>query len=192
MQLTQRNFHAFLYDCDGTLAENMHLHKAAFVKAAAPYDIDLDDSIIDELAGWPTPRVAEEIARRYGKEFDSARFSEEKSAIFLEEFLVKTEPKSFVVEHLRRHHGKLKIGVVTGGRRSTVSKTLEVIGVDRYLDVLVCAGETERGKPFPDPFLAAAEQLGVPPEACMVFEDADAGVQGAISAGMKWVRVDQI
>ena len=59
-------------------------------------------------------------------------------------------------------------------------------------EVMVCAGETERGKPYPDPFLAAAEQLGVDPARCMVFEDGDAGVQSAIAAGMKWVRVDQL
>ena len=101
-------------------------------------------------------------------------------------------PIDFVVEHLKNHVGKVKIGVVSGGSRSTVSKTLKVIGVDKYLDVLVCAGETERGKPYPDPFLKAAEILGVPPELCMVFEDGDPGVEAAERAGMKWVRVDKI
>ena len=57
---------------------------------------------------------------------------------------------------------------------------------------LVCAGETERGKPYPDPFLMAAEKLGVKPEECFVFEDGDPGVQAAKAAGMQWVRVDQI
>ena len=60
------------------------------------------------------------------------------------------------------------------------------------VEVLVCAGETPRGKPYPDPFLAAAEKLGVAPEACMVFEDGNAGVQAAAAAGMKWIRIDKI
>ncbi|HEX2535611.1 MAG TPA: HAD-IA family hydrolase [Chitinophagaceae bacterium] len=192
LSLTRGDYQAFLYDCDGTLAENVHLHKAAFVKAAAAYGITLDDAIVDELAGWPTVKVAEEISRRYGVTFDPVTFAHEKSAIFVDEFLVHTEPKPFVVEHLKRHHGKLKIGVVSGGRRSTVTRTLEVLGLEPLLDVIVCAGETERGKPYPDPFLAAARALGVPPEACMVFEDANAGVQAAESAGMKWVRVDRL
>lgn len=190
--LTQGDYKAFLYDCDGTLADNMASHKAAFVKVAAQYGIELDDAIIDELAGWPTVLVAGEIARRYQTEFDPLHFSKQKSGIYVEQFIEQTLPIPFVVEHLKRHIGKVKIGVVSGGSRSTVSKTLEVIGVSPYLDVLVCAGETERGKPYPDPFLLAADQLGVRPEECMVFEDGDPGVRAAESAGMKWIRVDKI
>lgn len=191
-QLTEGSYKAFLYDCDGTLADNMHSHKAAFVKVAGNYDIDLDDQLIDELAGWPTPLIAKEIAKRYKTSFDPLLFAEQKSSVYKEEFVAKTQPIPFVVEHLKRAYGKLKIGVVSGGSRGTVTKTLHVIGVDKYLDVLVCAGETERGKPYPDPFLAAAAQLGVKPEECMVFEDGDPGVQAAKSAGMKWIRVDQL
>lgn len=190
--LTQGPYKAFLYDCDGTLADNMASHKAAFVKVAAQYGIELDDTLIDELAGWPTVLVAGEIARRYQAEFDPLHFSTQKSAVYIEQFIEQTLPIPFVVEHLRRHVGKLKIGVVSGGSRNTVSKTLQVIGVYEHLDVLVCAGETERGKPYPDPFLQAAEKLGVKPEECIVFEDGDPGVQAAESAGMKWIRVDKI
>lgn len=191
-QLSQGPYKAFLYDCDGTLADNMHSHKAAFVKVAAQYDIVLDEAIVDELAGWPTPLVAQEIARRYKTVFDNDEFAREKSKLYLEEFIDSTRPIAFVVEHLKQNREKVKIGVVSGGSRSTVSKTLHVIGVDRYLDVLVCAGETKRGKPYPDPFLAAAAHLGVQPEECLVFEDGDPGVQAAERAGMKWIRVDKI
>lgn len=191
-QLTQGEYKAFLYDCDGTLADNMASHKAAFVKVAAQYGIELDDALIDELAGWPTVLVAGEIAKRYNTEFDPLHFSRQKSAVFIEQFIEQTLPIPYVVEHLKRNVGKVKIGVVSGGSRTTVTKTLAVIGMDRYLDVLVCAGETERGKPYPDPFLLAADKLGVKPEECLVFEDGDPGVQAAQSAGMKWIRVDKI
>lgn len=191
-QLTAGPYKAFLYDCDGTLADNMHSHKAAFIKVAGSYNIDLDISIIDELAGWPTFLIAEEISRRYKTEFDPLAFAEQKSMVYKDEFVSQTQPIPFVVEHLKRAHGQKKIGVVSGGSRHTVSITLNVIGVDRYLDVLVCAGETERGKPYADPFLFAAAQLGVKPEECIVFEDGNPGVQAATAAGMKWIRVDKI
>jgi HAD superfamily hydrolase (TIGR01509 family) len=136
--------------------------------------------------------VAEEIIRRYQVSFDTADFAKRKSSLFVEEFIEQTLPIDFVVQHLKAHVGKQKIGVVSGGSRSTVTKTLSVIGVDRYLDVLVCAGETERGKPFPDPFLKAAAMLGVEPHECLVFEDGDPGVEAAEQAGMKWIRIDRI
>jgi HAD superfamily hydrolase (TIGR01509 family) len=191
-QLSQGNYKAFLYDCDGTLADNMHAHKAAFVKVAANHQIQLNDAIIDELAGWPTILVAEEISKRYNVSFNAIDFSKLKSQVFIEEFIADTKPVQFVVDHLKNHIGKIKIGVVSGGSRSTVTKTLSVIGIDSMIDVLVCAGETPKGKPYPDPFLLAAEKLGVSPEECLVFEDGDPGVQAAEAAGMKWIRVDKI
>lgn len=191
--LTSGDFQAFLYDCDGTLADNMKAHTAAYVEVAqSRYDIDLDGAIIDELAGWPTVQVCEEIGRRYNRVFDPTQFASAKSQLFYDKYIQETKPVDFVLRHLIDHAGKIKIGVVSGGRRTTVTRTLGILGVTHLVETMVCAGETERGKPFADPFLAAAEQLGVDPARCMVFEDGDAGVQSAIAAGMKWVRVDQL
>lgn len=186
-------YKALLYDVDGTLANNMAAHKAAYVAAAAVHGIDnLNDDIVQELAGWPTVDVAAEIGRRYERDIDVLAFARTKSGIFVEEFIQQTEPIDYVLQHLLEHVGKKKIGIVSGGSRATVSITLDVIKVTGKFETLVCAGETPEGKPSPQPFLLAAEQLGVAPKDCLVFEDGDPGVQGAIAAGMGWVRIDQI
>jgi len=54
---------------------------------------------------------------------------------------------------------------------------------------VVTADDVVHGKPSPDMFLLAASKLGVAPERCLVFEDAEPGIQGALAAGMKVVRV---
>lgn len=195
-QLTQigrkKNYKAFLYDCDGTLADNMHAHRAAYQKAAAKFGIDLDTAIIDELAGWPTPLIAQEINKRYGTDVPPIDFAALKSTIFFDDFIEQTLPVEFVVHHLKNHIGEVRIGVVSGGSRKTVTRTLTVIGLIDHIEVLVCADDTERGKPYADPFLSAARQLGVAPHDCLVFEDGDPGVQSAVAAGMDWVRIDKI
>ncbi|MFB2117623.1 HAD family hydrolase [Parapedobacter sp. 2B3] len=188
----KKDYKAFLYDCDGTLADNMHAHKAAYEKAAAKFDIALDTAIIDELAGWPTPLIAQEINKRYETDLSPIEFATLKSSIFFEDFIAQTLPVEFVVHHLRNHIGRVRIGVVSGGSRKTVTRTLTVIGLIDDIEVLVCADDTERGKPYADPFLSAAKQLGVAPHDCLVFEDGNPGVQGAIAAGMDWVRIDKI
>jgi HAD superfamily hydrolase (TIGR01509 family) len=190
--LSSGDYKAFLYDCDGTLADNMSAHKEAFVRVAADFNIDLDDSIIDELAGCPTHIVAQAISDRYQKVFDLERFVQQKREVFITEFIQYTKPIQFVVDHLKSHSSGKKIGVVSGGNRATVLKTLTVLGIIDMIDVLVCAGETPNGKPYPDPFLLAAEKLGVPPGQCLVFEDGEPGVQAAEAAGMKWIRVDKV
>ena len=188
----QKNYKAFLYDCDGTLADNMHAHKAAYKKAAATFGITLNTAIIDELAGWPTPLIAQEINKQYGTDVPPADFATLKSTIFFDDFIEQTLPVEFVVRHLKNHIGKVRIGVVSGGSRKTVTRTLTVIGLIGDIEVLVCANDTERGKPYADPFLKAARQLGVAPHDCLVFEDGDPGVRAATAAGMDWVRIDKI
>lgn len=191
-QQSEGDFHAFLYDCDGTLADNMGAHKDAYKAVAKEFGIDLDVRVIDEFAGWPTFAVAEGIRTKYAAGFEVADFVREKNALFEGTYINETKPIHFVVEHLKQHAGKVRIGVVSGSDRHAVAKTLGLLGISELVEVMVCAGETPHGKPFPDPFLSAASQLGVEPARCLVFEDGDAGVRAAEAAGMKWIRIDKV
>lgn len=186
------NFKAYLYDCDGTLADNMGAHKETYIKVAADKGVVIDGDIIDELAGWPILNVIEEINKRYRTNFDPQEFKELKYKLFLDKYIDDTLPVEFVVDHLKAHAKTVRIGVVSGSSRKAVERTLQVLRIDHLIEVIVCAGETLRGKPYPDPFLKAAELLGVPPKDCLVLEDGAAGVTAAEAAGMKWVRVDQL
>ncbi len=190
--LSAGDFKAFLYDCDGTLADNMGLHKKAWVHVAAQQGVYIQDSIIDEFAGLPVPDVVVEINKRYNSNLPPEKFAEDREELFLNEYQQQTQPVEYVVNHLKAHKGKVKIGVVSGSKRSAVEKTLEILGIAGLPETMVCAGETPKGKPFPDPFLLAAEKLGVLPEECLVFEDGDAGTKAAEAAGMKWVRIDKV
>ncbi|WP_118950591.1 HAD family hydrolase [Taibaiella helva] len=190
--LTRGDYQAFLYDCDGTLADNMQAHKDSYVKTAAEFGFTLDPAVIDELAGWPTVEVVSEIGRRYNVALDPDVFGSRKGRIFFDEYIAHTQPVSYVVDHLKQHAGRVKIGVVSGGRRATVERTLNILGIAGLIDTIVCASETLKGKPFPDPFLKAAAALNVAPEHCMVFEDGEPGVQAAIAAGMSYVRIDKL
>jgi HAD superfamily hydrolase (TIGR01509 family) len=190
--LSQGDFKAFLYDCDGTLADTMPMHKQSYVRLAAQEGVFIEDAIIDEFAGLPVNDVVEQINKRYNAGLNPVSFAEDREQLFLNEYLPKTQPVTYVVNHLKAHAGKVKIGVVSGSKRGAVEKTLQILGIAHIPQVLVCAGETPRGKPFPDPFLAAAEKLGVLPQECLVFEDADAGTKAAEAAGMRWVRIDKV
>lgn len=191
-ELTAGDYQAFLYDCDGTLADNMAAHTESYVDAAKEHDVIFDPTIIDELAGWPIANVVEEINSRYNCSLVPAVFKARKAEIFASKYLEEIQPVEHVVAHLRANAGKKRIAVVSGGDTEAIERTLEVLGIRELVEVLVCAGDTERGKPYPDPFLKAAERLGVAPERCLVFEDGRPGVQAAEAAGMHWVRVDQL
>ncbi|MVN92061.1 HAD family hydrolase [Mucilaginibacter aquatilis] len=192
VKLSQNDFDAFLYDCDGTLADNMPAHTETYIKVAAEQGVVIDGTIIDEFAGLPIINVVEKINERYQSTFIPEEFKAAKYKLFLEEYIEQTQPIDYVANHLKNHAGQVRIAVVSGSSRIAVEKTLQILGIDHLVEVLVCAGETPNGKPFPDPFLKAAELLGVAPERCLVFEDGNAGTQAADAAGMPWVRIDKL
>jgi HAD superfamily hydrolase (TIGR01509 family) len=66
---------------------------------------------------------------------------------------------------------------------------LEVKGLASLFPVVVTANDVVHGKPAPDTFLLAAKRMGVSPAGCLVFEDAEFGIQAAEAASMQWVRV---
>ena len=76
--------------------------------------------------------------------------------------------------------------VVTSGGRAIATARMASAGLVPA-DVLVTSEDVERGKPFPDPYLLAAQRLGVPPERCAVFEDAPAGIAAARAAGVETI-----
>ncbi len=191
-RLSEGDYQAFLYDCDGTLTDNMPAHTQSYVETAKEHHVVFDPKIIDELAGWPIVNVVEEINLRYRTAMVPEDFRIRKAQIYKERFLEKITPIDYVVDHLKANAGKMHIGVVSGGDRAGIERTLEILGIRHLVEVLICSGDTAKGKPFADPFLKAAELLGVDPKRCLVFEDGVPGILAAEAAGMHWIRVDQL
>jgi HAD superfamily hydrolase (TIGR01509 family) len=94
-----------------------------------------------------------------------------------------------VLAHIEDQHGRIPFAVVSGSTRDSVETSLGQLGLLDRFDAFVCAGDYAKGKPDPEPFLTAARLLGVKPEECLVFEDADVGVAAAKAAGMAVVKV---
>jgi beta-phosphoglucomutase-like phosphatase (HAD superfamily) len=105
------------------------------------------------------------------------------------EALPKLKAIPEVVEHIDAGYGRIRFAVVSGGTRNSVEASLRMLGLLEKFEVFVCAGDYQKAKPDPEPFLLAAARLGVRPEACLVFEDAEPGLEAARAAGMAAVRV---
>ena len=83
----------------------------------------------------------------------------------------------------------IPVAVVSASPRSRLRLTLEAAGLDGRFAVSVAGDDVERGKPAPDPYLAAATGLGVTPSVCVAIEDSVAGAAAATAAGMGVVAV---
>jgi beta-phosphoglucomutase-like phosphatase (HAD superfamily) len=149
------------------------------------YLFDCDGTIVDSMplhyVAWQT------VLAEWGCEFGEELFYSWGGMPVAE--IIAAVPE--VMEHIHMSHGKIPFAVVSGSTRDSVTKSLEVLGILDRFDTLVCAGDYTRSKPDPEPFLIAAERLGVKPEECLVFEDTEMGIQSAKAAGMGWVKVLQ-
>ncbi len=119
---------------------------------------------------------------------DTAAVAEEKDRAFMEQ-LDAVRPVEAVAAVALEFRGKIPMAVATGSHRELAERTLELIGMAGWFDTLVCAEDVINPKPAPDIFLEAARRLGVEPERCCVYEDADLGILGARRAGMDVVDV---
>lgn len=90
---------------------------------------------------------------------------------------------------VRRISQRLPCALVTGSSRAEAEMVLRALGIAGCFRALCCAGEYARGKPAPDPYLLAAQRLGVQPERCLAIEDAAAGIAAARAAGMYCIAV---
>ncbi|GAA3770067.1 HAD-IA family hydrolase [Terriglobus aquaticus] len=190
MLLPPGDFRAYLFDLDGTVADTMPLHFVCWNEALGLHGCSLDERQFYALAGVPVERTIEMLNEQHGLQMPARELAEYKEALFLKR-LVKLKPVEAVVAHVHEGHGRIPLAIVSGSPRASIFNSLRLLGLTDKFDVIVGAEDYAHGKPDPEPFLTAAARLGVPPEHCLVFEDADLGIEAAVAAGMQWVKVPQ-
>jgi len=191
LDLPDRNFSGYIFDCDGTLVDSMPLHfrawTASFVHNEAPWTWTEEEFYAN--AGVPDRITVQELNERYGASVDPDRVHEFKLEWY-SRHLHELEPVHAVADLARHYHRRGEpIAVASGSDLSIVEPSLEKTGLRELFEIVVTPALVERGKPAPDMFLLAAERMGVEPEDCLVFEDGQAGIDAAHAAGMSSVFV---
>lgn len=190
LKLPPGSFKAYLFDCDGTIADSMPLHYVAWKKALAEWGCEFSEDLFYAWGGMSVAEIITALNQKRGLNMPVADVAKRKEALYSENLhQLKAVPE--VLEHIEASHGRIPFAVVSGSMRDPVTASLETLKILDRFDTLVCAGDYEKSKPDPEPFLVAAKRLGVAPQDCLVFEDSDLGIQAATAAGMASVRVPQ-
>jgi beta-phosphoglucomutase family hydrolase len=177
-----------VFDCDGTIADTMPLHYEAWVAALAEHRVEFPEAMFYELAGVPTARIIEILNERHGHAMPVQETADYKEHLY-QQLLPRVVPIEPVVVLVKQYAGRLPMAVATGGTQAIVRKTLGALGLTEHFQAIVTADDVKHGKPAPDIFLESARRLGVPPESCYAFEDADLGLQAARAAGMTVIDI---
>jgi beta-phosphoglucomutase family hydrolase len=188
LKLPVGNFRAYLFDCDGTIVDSMPLHYIAWKAALGEWGCEFDEELFYAWGGKPTDVIISTLNEMNGLKMPVEALAQHKEELYFD-LLPRLKVIPEVVEHIEARHGQLPFAVVSGGRRSSVVRSLTALGLLEKFETIVGADDYTRGKPAPDAFLLAAERLGVAPADCLVFEDTEIGIQAATAAGMASVKV---
>ena len=178
---------ALLFDFNGTLSDDEGVQCAIFGELFAEQGRPIgEQEYFDELAGRSDPEIVE---RWLGAGHPAAAEVLERRAQLFRE---RAGDGSTVPPHVRdavlRAAGRARLAIVSGAARSEVETVLEAAGLDVF-DVIVSAEDVARGKPDPEGYLLALEQLGVRAADAVAIEDAPPGIAAAKAAGLRCVAV---
>ncbi len=185
------DFKAVLFDMDGTLAENAHLHHQAWeVCLLERYGYTLSKTET-KVHGGKTKAIVESLLGNVFPDDASAdEFHEYKEEKYRQIAKGKIVPVAGLLEFLDYlEHLGVKIALVTSADVKNTKFVLGDLNLESRFPIRVMGEDVKRGKPHPDPFLLGASKLGVAAEDCLVFEDSLIGVQSGSSAGARVVGV---
>jgi HAD superfamily hydrolase (TIGR01509 family) len=188
LQLPSGDFRAYLFDCDGTIVDSMPLHFIAWKKTLAEWGADFDEELFYAWGGKPPVEIIATLNQIHGLQMPVEAVAERKENLYFEQ-LPQLKPVPEVLEIIEAERGRIPFAVVSGSTRGSIIKSLTMVKMLDWFPVIVGSEDYARSKPAPDVFLAGAARLGVPPESCLVFEDAPIGIEGATAAGMASVKV---
>jgi len=188
LKLPPGSFKAYLFDCDGTVADSMPLHYVAWREALAEWNCDFEESLFYAWGGMPVTEIISTLNKNHELKMPVEQVAQRKEQLYYEN-LPQLKPVPEVLEHIELSYGQIPFAVVSGSNRESVTASLKTLKLLDRFETLVCAGEYQRSKPDPEAFLIAAERLKVSAEHCLVFEDTEMGIQAATAAGMASVKV---
>ena len=186
-------FDAVVFDLDGTLIDTESLCNVAGVEACANLGFPLSMAFFESLAGIDDRTRARLIEEHVGQPVEFAAFLAEWDRLCPLRFAQGIPLKAGAVELLDAlDSAGVPVALATSSRRGPAEEKLAAIGLRHHFRTVVTFDDVAVPKPAPDPYLLAAERLGVAPARCLAFEDSETGARAAHAAGMTVVQVPDL
>ncbi len=182
---------ACLFDMDGTLLDSMYVWEKVDENFFTLFGMEVPPNLQQEIGGMSFTETADYIKKQYQISMTGEEIRDIWNRLASEEYAnhVCFKPGALAFLQYCKKQG-LRTAICTSNSRELLQAADSHLGLSDYIDVFVTACEVERGKPFPDVYLAAAKKLGATPGECLCFEDILPGVRAGLNAGMEVCAVE--
>ena len=184
-----KNTKLLIFDCDGTIANNMHIHINAWIDVLSTKNIAISSVNLEKYNGLPSEIILKEVFNFDNKQIPIIA---EEIRITSHKLLDKTKPIQPVIDLVKHYHNKMPMVVISGGKRDNVYKSLDTLELTDLFDEIITADDNHPSKDTPKAFTSLAEKYKVKNQECHVFEDGVPGLINALKAGMTVTDVRNI
>ncbi|HMG89134.1 MAG TPA: beta-phosphoglucomutase [Chryseolinea sp.] len=184
---------ACIFDLDGVIVDTARYHYLAWKRLGKEVGVDLTLEDNERLKGVSRMRSLEIILELAGvslSELEKERLANKKNTWFVD-YIERMAPEEIYpgVKSMIQGMRELGLKLALASSSKNAKTVIQLLHIQNAFDAIVDGTMITHTKPHPEIFLMAAERLGVEPANCVVFEDAEAGIEAAIAAGMKCVGV---
>jgi beta-phosphoglucomutase len=184
---------ACIFDLDGVIVDTAHYHFLAWQRLAHELGVEFTETDNERLKGVSRMRSLEiilEIGKIQVEEAKKEALATKKNAWFVD-YVNAIRPEE-IFPGVKELIGSLKsrgLKIALASSSKNAHRVTELLNIQSLFDVMVDGTMITHSKPDPEIFLLAASKLNIVPSSCVVFEDAEAGVEAALAAGMRCVGV---
>lgn len=184
---------ACIFDLDGVLVDTAHYHFMAWKRLAKEFDYELTEEINEQLKGVSRMKSLEIVLKHANVALEEQKkqaLADRKNGWFTDYVHKMKADELFPgVKELFSKLNKDNIRIALASSSKNAQTIIEILGIQNEFEAVVDGNMIVHSKPDPEIFLLAAKKLGLKPAECVVFEDAEAGVEAALAAGMKCVGI---
>lgn len=184
---------ACIFDLDGVIVDTAKYHYLAWKRLAGELGFEFTEDDNERLKGISRLDSLEILLSIGNKSFDDKTkllLAEKKNSWYVE--YISKMSKDEVLPGVENFLEVLKnagIKISLGSVSKNALQILNSLNLTNYFDAIIDGTRISKAKPDPEVFLKASSELNIPPEECIVFEDASAGIDGAINANMYSIGV---
>lgn len=187
----QTRTRAVVFDMDGTLVDNMHMHERAWREFLQRYGIDMSEEDFHRNNVGTITQVVANFFPNVKEEAELMRLGLEKEAHYQDIYRGGVEAIAGLKEFLSRlQEAGIPMALASAAHQGNIDFTLDALGIRDFFSAVTGSDEVPAGKPDPAVYMRSAEKLGVSPSACMAFEDSFSGIRAALAADMRVVALE--